>query len=81
MSTSSPLPAQWLKVLTKGMVTLPKSWREEFGLTKGSVIQATKRDRTIILKAADPAQSATVPYRIYTRTELNEFVNDDQHKP
>lgn len=81
MSTASPIPSQWLKVLTKGMVTLPKSWREEFGLTKGSVIQATKRDRTIILKAADPAQSATVPYRIYARNELDEFVNDDQHKP
>ncbi|MBI2427130.1 MAG: hypothetical protein HYV34_04760 [Candidatus Kerfeldbacteria bacterium] len=57
---------------------MPKSWRDELGLAKGAVIQAKKRNRTIILEATNPVQSATVPYRIYTRNELNEFVNDDQ---
>ena len=32
----------WLKILGKGMVTLPKKWREDLGIAAGDVIKAKK---------------------------------------
>jgi len=28
---------EWLKILDKGMLTIPKKWREELGFEKGKV--------------------------------------------
>jgi antidote-toxin recognition MazE-like antitoxin len=31
---------EWLKVLGKGMITLPKKWRDEMGIENGDVVKA-----------------------------------------
>lgn len=65
---------EMLRVLTKGMVTIPKSWRDELGIKEGKFIRAKKVANQIIIKGADkPA-----PYRIYSREELKQFLQDDQ---
>ena len=33
---------EWVRILGKGMVTIPKSWRDELGLTEGEVVKAKK---------------------------------------
>ncbi len=33
---------EWLKVLGKGMITIPKVWRDELGLDEGKVVKAEK---------------------------------------
>ncbi|MCJ7739915.1 AbrB/MazE/SpoVT family DNA-binding domain-containing protein [Candidatus Microgenomates bacterium] len=65
---------EWLRVLTKGMITIPKSWRDEFGFKEGEMIKARKLADKIII---DPV-SGPVPYRIYSSTELQQFINDDK---
>lgn len=64
----------WLKVLGKGMVTLPKKWREELGVTTGDVIKAKKEGRKVVLVAQ---QTESVPYRVYNDAEINEFLRTD----
>lgn len=65
---------EWIRMLGKGMITIPKGWREEFDLKKGEMLRAKKEKERIILQ---PAQKA-VPYRIYTQTKLKEFLKEDR---
>ena len=30
---------EWLRVLGKGMITLPKKWRDEMGIENGDVVK------------------------------------------
>ena len=64
---------EWLRVLTKGMVTIPKAWREDLGFEKGKMIKAKKFANKIIIEPVEKP----VPYRIYSQKELNQFIKDD----
>ena len=66
---------EWLKILGKGMVTLPKPWREEFGFQPGDVVRAQKSGSKIIIESG---KTQSVPYRLYTKKELEQFLKDDQ---
>jgi AbrB family looped-hinge helix DNA binding protein len=65
----------WLKVLAKGMVTLPKKWRDELGLTNGALVKAKKEGNKVIIEA-QPGKLA--PYRIYSDAEIDEFLENDE---
>jgi len=65
---------EWLKILGKGMVTIPKKWRAELNINIGSLVRARKDGDTLIIEPKDkPA-----PYRIYSQSELENFIADDQ---
>ncbi|MBI3577766.1 AbrB/MazE/SpoVT family DNA-binding domain-containing protein [Candidatus Gottesmanbacteria bacterium] len=66
---------EWLKVLGKGMVTIPKKWRDDLGFTEGDVIKATKQGKAIMLTSP---KTRAVPYRIYTDDEIKTFLKDDR---
>lgn len=73
---------QWLRILTKGMVTLPKVWRQELGLVDGVMVQAYKDDHKIIIEPMEPvAPNPVVPYRVYSQTEINQLLQDDTLSP
>ena len=67
---------EWLKVLGKGMVTLPKRWRDELGIDSGDMVKAKKEGNKVIIEAARVGQ--TVPYRVYSKDEIEEFLKEDQ---
>lgn len=73
--TSITTQEEWLKVLGKGMVTLPKKWREEMGITPGDIIKAKKEGNKVVIEAQ---QNASVPYRVYTDAEIATFLKDDK---
>lgn len=62
-----------LRVLSKGMITIPKAWRDELGFKKGKRILAQKRAFQIILQPLEQA----APYRIYTQKEIEQFIKSD----
>lgn len=68
---------EWLKILGKGMVTIPKEWREELGIKAGDVIKAKKEGNKVIFESV----SNRVPYRIYSAEEIDLFVKDDKLSP
>ena len=68
---------QWLKVLGKGMVTLPKKWRQELGIENGDIVKAKKEGNRVVIEAQPPAKQ-TAPYRIYSDAEINQFLEDDK---
>ena len=68
---------EWLRVLGKGMVTLPKRWRDELGISTGDVIKAKKKGSRVIIEP--PRKSA--PYRVYSDQEIAAFLKDDAVSP
>lgn len=69
---------EWLKILGKGMITLPKRWRDDLGLSEGDVIKAKKQGKQVVLEAI---AETTAPYRIYTDSEIATFLKEDRLSP
>lgn len=66
---------EWLKVLGKGMVTIPKKWREALGITTGDIVKAKKEGNKVVIETQ---QTRPVPYRVYTDSEIEEFLKEDK---
>ncbi len=60
--TTNSIQEAWLRVLGKGMVTLPKRWRDELGIENGTLVKAKKEGNKVIIEA-QPRKLA--PYRVY----------------
>lgn len=66
---------EWLKILGKGMVTIPKKWREEMGITSGDIVKARKEGNRLVI---EPQQDNLAPYRVYNDTEIDTFLQEDK---
>ena len=75
MNQPAIISQEWIKVLGKGMVTLPKKWRDEMGLQEGDVIKAKKEGDKIVLESS---QAQNAPYRVFSSTEIDEFLKEDE---
>ena len=73
--TVSNTSQEWLKVLGKGMVTIPKQWREELGLREGDVVRAKKEGNRLVIESQ---QANLAPYRVYSDAEIDEFLEEDK---
>lgn len=65
---------EYLRILGKGMVTIPKQWRDELGLEEGGLVKAQRVGSKMIIEA----QSKSVPYRIFSKEEIEEWLEEDQ---
>lgn len=65
---------EYLRILGKGMVTIPKEWRDELGLEEGGLVKAQKVGSKMIIEA----QSKSVPYRIFSKEEIETWLEEDQ---
>lgn len=68
---------EWLKILGKGMVTLPKKWREELGISSGDIVRAKKYGNRVVI---EPQKNKLAPYRVYSDSEIDEFLKEDAKK-
>lgn len=73
-TTKPTYQEEWIKILAKGMITIPKTWRDELGLKEGEVIKAKKMTGKIIIEQKEK----NAPYRIYSQEELERFLKDDK---
>lgn len=64
---------QWVKILSKGLVTIPKSFREELGMKKGEVARIKKVGQRLIIEPREVAD-----YELYSNRELKEMLEDDK---
>lgn len=65
---------EWLRVLGKGMVTLPKKWREDLGIAEGDIVKAKKEGNKVVIETQ---QASLAPYRVYSNEEIEEFLKED----
>ncbi len=68
---------EWLKVLGKGMITIPKVWRDELGIAEGKVVKAEKVGSKVVIQA----WGDSVPYRIFSDEEIKQWLKDDKLPP
>lgn len=69
-------PEEWLKVLGKGMITLPKKWRDDMGIESGDVVKAKKQGDKVIIQAPKQ-QVKKSPYRVYSDLEIDQLLKED----
>lgn len=65
---------EWLKVLGKGMITIPKVWRDELGIDEGEVVKAQRVGNKVIIEAQEDA----APYRVFSDKEIRQWLKEDQ---
>ena len=65
---------EYLRILGKGMVTIPKEWRDELGLEEGGLVKAQRVGSKMIIEV----QSAPVPYRIFSKEEIKTWLEEDR---
>lgn len=76
MQTTKDVQEEWLKILGKGMITIPKKWREAMGISTGDVVKAKKMGERVVIETQKV--HAPVPYRIYTKSEIDDFLKEDR---
>ncbi len=63
----------WIKVLAKGVITIPKGFREKLGLKEGEVAKARVVGNQLIIESREAAD-----YRLYSKEEIKNMVKEDQ---
>lgn len=64
-------------MLGKGMLTLPKKWRDALGISQGSLLKASFNGATVTLQPIRMDDTDAPPYRIYSEQDINEFLVND----
>lgn len=64
---------QWVKMLSKGLMTIPNRFRQDLGLDKGDVAYMKKVGRRLIIEPREIAD-----YEVYSKEEMSEMVKDDK---
>jgi AbrB family looped-hinge helix DNA binding protein len=78
MDSKTDSEEAWIKVLGKGMITLPKKWRDAMGIEQGDVVKAKKEGDKVVLEASAQKGASIAPYRVYRVNEINEFLEEDR---
>jgi AbrB family looped-hinge helix DNA binding protein len=76
MQTQIKPQETWIKVLSKGVITIPKEFREQLGLEEGDVAKAKIEGNKLVIQSRKVAQYAE--YRTYSKEELDQFAKEDQ---
>ncbi len=74
---SSQPQEEYLRILGKGMVTIPKEWRDELGLEEGEIVKAQKIGNKMVIESG----TERVPYRIFSNEEIEQWLKEDRLPP
>jgi len=64
---------EWVKILSKGLITIPKTFREELGLREGEIARIKKVGRRLIIEPREIAE-----YEVYSDKELKRMLKEDK---
>lgn len=67
-----------VKILPKGLVTIPKKLRQDVGLEENSLARIKKEGKRLIL---EPVNIVSYPLRDYSVEEINKFIKEDRLSP
>lgn len=63
----------WIKILPKGLITIPKKIREKLSIKEGDVVQINISENSIVIKPRESAE-----YRLFSNKEIKQWVKDDK---
>lgn len=67
---------EWVNILAKGMITIPKSFREELGIKEGEVARIKKIGRRLIIEPRE-----LVDFEVYGEREFKKMLKEDKLPP
>jgi len=76
MQTQMQSQETWIKVLSKGVITIPKEFREQLGIEEGDVAKAKVVGDKLIIQSRKVAQYEA--YRLYSKEALEKMTQEDQ---
>ncbi len=71
-----PIQEEWVNILTKGLVTIPKKMRDSLGLKEGDVARVKIEDNRIIIEPR--SNKGFEEFRQYTKKQIEEFIREDE---
>ena len=71
--SKNEFPEEWIRVLTKGMITIPKIFRDELGIKEGGIAKIRKVGKRLVI---EPRKIAD--YEVYSDKELGEMLTEDK---
>lgn len=71
---SSQPQEEYLRILGKGMITIPKEWRDELGLEETSIVKAEKLGDRIIIRGGSKFASL----RTFSNDEIEQWLEEDK---
>ena len=66
-----------IKILPKGLITIPKKLREALGLTENKLARIKKEEGRLII---EPVSTLFYPVRTYTEREIDGFFKMDKEE-
>jgi len=74
--TVVPINEEWVKILGKGMVTIPKKFRDDLGMREGEVARIRRIGNRLVVESRDVAD-----YETYNDRELRAMIAADKLSP
>jgi len=71
---AQPVQEEWIRILSNGLITIPKAWREQTGIREKDVLKAKLVDNKIILEP----QNQDREIRIFSDKEIQQWIEDDK---
>jgi AbrB family looped-hinge helix DNA binding protein len=71
--TKANFQNEWVKILSKGLITIPKVFREELRLNEGEIARIKKVGRRLIIEPREVAE-----YETYSDKELKRMLKEDK---
>jgi len=71
-----PVSDEWVKILGKGMVTIPKKFRDGLGMREGEVARIRRIGNRLVVEPRDVAD-----YETYSDGELRAMLASDKLPP
>lgn len=63
----------WIKILPKGLITIPKKMREKLGIKDGDIAKINISKNSIVI---EPRESNE--YRLFSNEEIKQWIKDDK---
>ena len=71
--STSDYQEEWVKILAKGMITIPKTLREEVGIKDGEVAKIKRVGKRLIIEPRE-----LVDYEVFSDQELKSMLKADK---
>lgn len=65
---------EYVKVQSKGLITIPKKLRRQLAIDEQSIVKIKREGKRLTI---EPVRTITYPVRTYTKEEIKEFLAND----
>lgn len=72
---TNKIQTEWVNVLSKGLITIPKKIREEVGMKEGDIAKVRVEGNKIIIEPKE--ENLFVEVRNFTTQQLQQWIKED----